>query len=741
MLPFFAGAHCARSNDEQGAFRAYFELPPGAAFGDDAADLGADFEFYRLPFPADARRREDGSLNVSGHASPGEVLGVDIGEDYLKVVETDADGFGTTTPIFFRFSDIVDTGSICLDTDGVYPEGAHVGRALGMDGGADEDAPDSDGMGFGMGPRGPDLFCKRNAGDERPKATVYLVDVDQDSPDYGEHIPVQITYSRDAGQYICQNWLGLGPLDGRPLRGGTTYAVVITTGVRDIRGAAPILDADFDTWLQAQKQSGDGVVSAQIDLPMERLKVSMRPLVVWARETGVSLDSFAAATVFTTGVPDAIAPKLRDAVHILSEPRFDAGAVQCDVGVISPCDDGLEGTAHRVGCFGAMADFVQIQGEYRNPVYQAGTRPYRQSTDGGNIVLDGEGTPVRQDFERMCYSLALPRDGGAVAPAPAGGWPVVLYAHGTGGSYMSMVADGTARMFTKAGFAVIGIDNVGHGRRQRDLAELRDEVAGGAAFRPENPSQIFFNLANPRASRDNIVQGAADLFYLTRLVREARLSVEGMADIAFDADKVVFFGHSQGTVIAPPYLAAESDLSGAIFSGAGAELALSIMNKRRPVDLREVAQAFFGDRNLSRIHPIIGIVSTLIGSSDMISYAHRFFLDPYPGRTPVPLLLISGVGDSYTPEPTHHALMRGAGIPFVGEVSHPVLGVDTVDGVAKDNVGGITAGAVQIEPIINENLPPVASDGHFVVFQHPGLQQTVVDFAVSAIAGAAKIEN
>ena len=50
---------------------------------------------------------------------------------------------------------------------------------------------------------------------------------------------------------------------------------------------------------------------------------------------------------------------------------------------------------------------------------------------------DGKPAPVRTESLRV--AITVPE-----GPMPAGGWPVVLYAHGTGGSYLSFVSDGTA---------------------------------------------------------------------------------------------------------------------------------------------------------------------------------------------------------------------------------------------------------------------------------------------------------
>jgi len=107
------------------------------------------------------------------------------------------------------------------------------------------------------------------------------------------------------------------------------------------------------------------------------------------------------------------------------------------------------------------------------------------------------GKPVLQRMETVRVALSVPD--GAV---PATGWPTVLYAHGTGGSYRSFVNDGSARRFAAEGFAVMGTDQIMNGTRIPD---------------GDSPELSFYNFQNPLAGRDNSRQGRPDTFQLVRL--------------------------------------------------------------------------------------------------------------------------------------------------------------------------------------------------------------------------------
>ncbi|MBI5507751.1 MAG: hypothetical protein HY903_03245 [Deltaproteobacteria bacterium] len=686
-LPFITGANCSRSNSEAGAFRVYWELPP-------AGTPPADYEFYRLPFPSDLRVK-DGHVTLAGHSSPGQVLGIDVTATYFGAVETDAPGFALNQPIFFTFADVVDEKSLCVDAGGVLPTAT------------DPAAP---------------VYCADGG-----SATVYLVNVDAASADYGKHVPVQLTSGRDGGMYICQNWLGLAPKDGEPLTPATTYAAIVTTGVKDLRGGAPIRDLDFEAIMSGTKT-----------------EAAMQPLFAWVSAKGIDASTIAAATVFTTATPTTVAAKLRQAVAALTPaPTFDNDVVLCDTGVVSACEDGLSGAEDKRGCTAADAGFRHFQGTYQGPVFQAGTRPYVRPSAGGAFSYDGQGLPQKQRNESMCFALATP-----TAAPQSGGYPVIIYAHGTGGSYRSAIDEGLAAELVAKGFAVIGIDNVMHGIRAWPTFPTATELqamAAASATTPlvfdADPGHLFFNLLNPKASRDNILQGSADLFFLTRLLAatgDGTHLVPGSANVYFNPNKIYFLGHSQGTVIAPAYLTAETALKAAVLSGAGADLALSILNKKNPADISLAASAVFADQTLGRIHPMMGIIAMLFSPADAISYA-PLLIHTHAERGPLPYLHISGIDDSLTPNVTHEAMMRAAGTPIVAINSQPEVAVADVRVVASplnagNAQGGVVAGVTQF-------TPSGADDGHYVMFDVPAAKATRTHFFETANNGSPEISR
>src|SRR5262249_15065769 len=151
------------------------------------------------------------------------------------------------------------------------------------------------------------------------------------------------------------------------------------------------------------------------------------------------------------------------------------------------------------------------------------------------------------------------------ATMPGDGWPIVIYAHGTGGDYRSFIDDGTAGRLAAEGLAAISIDQVLNGQR---------DPTG------HDPNLTVYNFVNPIAGRDNFRQGAADDFQLLRLA--VRLNVGGNH---FDASKIYFFGHSQGGGTGPPFLAAEPRITGAVLSGAAGLIYIAFLLKTEPDDI------------------------------------------------------------------------------------------------------------------------------------------------------------
>ncbi|TAK29697.1 MAG: hypothetical protein EPO40_09770 [Myxococcaceae bacterium] len=520
-------------------------------------------------------------------------------------------------------------------------------------------------------------------------------------------------------RYLCGNPVMIDTGHGAPMEPGHTYAALVMAGVRDASGRAVERDADFPAMLAE---------AAPADPLRARAHSAYAPLRRYLASERIDPATVIVATVFTTQQPRRVVPALREAVRAATAPAPE-GFVRCDTGVRSPCDDGLAGADHVRGCIGpADPAFDELQGTLSLPYFQSGARPYREPGSGA-IAVDATGRPMAQGSERVCVTITVPRGAGA----PAGGWPTVLYAHGTGGSYRSVVGDGLAGALSGVDlgggatvrFATVGFEGVMHGARR-----------GMGVSTP--PDQAFFNFGNPEAARDNVLQGSADLFSMVRALSTVTLPMlprEGQS-VRFDPRRIFFFGHSQGSTVGLPAAAYEPDLAGMVFSGAGGDLRLSLTSKVRPIDIASLVPAVLQDPDARGAgHPALNILQTFFERSDAVNYGRLVLLDRPMGIAARPVLMTYGLGDSYSPTATMQTVAATLGLPAAGTIPGGANAWPSGAGLpfpVMNNLAGTTAALLEVDP-------GSAYDGHFVVFRDRQLNERVLRFLATAAQGAAVI--
>jgi hypothetical protein len=519
-------------------------------------------------------------------------------------------------------------------------------------------------------------------------AAAFLIDVDRDSPARGERVPLELTVFEDETDYLPGDLLAAAPLWGFPLRPATTYALVLRPPLAAVGPWSPSFGVGEDP---ALAETGETL-----------------------RALGVDTGDVGLAVVFTT--QDPIRETARIASAIL---RGEVGRPSLD-------------QALRV--VSETSAYTVYEGHVTVPDWQSGERPF--STEGGAFVFDDDGAPVVQHWERIRFTLSVPS-----GDMPDDGWPVVLYSHGTGGDDRTFCATGNEDdecvVLARRGLSVIGISQPLHA----------DRAPPGT-----NVDFDTFNYVNPDAGRTNFRQGALDQVWMARLLADGADFTSGGARIALDPDRVGYMGHSQGGLvggIAAPYLSGL--VCGAVFSGAGGGLAMTVVRRQDPLDIAALLHALLGfedDEAVVEHHPVVGLVQTLSEATDPINYApHWFARAPRPGDLrpgveprPLPVLLTEGLQDAYTPSVTVEALASAARIPIVGTVASTseamrVLGLDAVPLPASANArdwngDGVTAGLAQFP-----------DDGHYAIYYNRDARTMYRDFLASALDGAPAIED
>jgi predicted esterase len=312
-----------------------------------------------------------------------------------------------------------------------------------------------------------------------------------------------------------------------------------------------------------------------------------------------------------------------------------------------------------------------------------------------------------QKTKRLRVAMSLP-----VGTMPPEGWPVILYAHGTGGNYKSFIRDGSAktaaRVTDAAGqvieqFAMVSIDQVLHGTRVPANTDV--ELA-------------FFNLFNIPAARANVKQGALDDFQLLRLVKSVDTMTPDGKPLKFNPAKIYFKGHSQGGLTGPLFLSAEPEVKAAILSGAGGFLIEALLSKTEPIDIPAVVEQFLGEP-VDVFHPLLSLAQTYLEDADPINYAPLLFRSPPPGLPPKSIFQSLGLIDNYAPVPTIEALALSTGVqpvrPTLQEIPNlDVAGLSWTDAPVQGNVAGGAATGVLLQ-----YKQKGRADGHFVIFDIP----------------------
>jgi predicted esterase len=521
--------------------------------------------------------------------------------------------------------------------------------------------------------------------------SVIAYNITPGSPQYGQVIHPGWYTSTGGGKYICPRWIVVRHGFGAPLRQGETYAYVLGKTITDSAGAPMDQDDDFKAMLAA---------TAPADAALGDAWKAYAPLRAFIAAGKIDGASIGGAAVFTTDKVETPLVKLREAVRAAAAPMVK-GFFHCGDAGKSPCDDGKTGAAHQRGCLAANPAFDEYQGTVGIPVFQKGTPPYDQPADGGGIEFDSLGNAKIQRTEDVCVVLTVPK-----GTAPASGWPLVVYSHGTGGSYRSVVDQGLSADYAVGAIdggavpmATLGYDGVLHGPRM------------GATTK--DVDQLVYNFQNPPAARDNAVQAAVDLFAIARAVES--WSTGG---IKLDPAKVALYGHSQGGNAAANAISFEPRYGAVVLSGTGGTLLLSLLHKKQPVDISSLIPFVLGELTVDENHPVLNLLQMYLDRSDSVNYGRRIFADPLMGVPPRQALMIYGTGDTYAPNETQRTFANAAGFDIVG----PVLDAEDMKDItdmhklpaimapAKGNFA-VMGGAVTA---VEAQYKPGNYDGHFV---------------------------
>lgn len=531
---------------------------------------------------------------------------------------------------------------------------------------------------------------------------ILLVDIDDDSPEKGTLRPL-IAETLVADDYTAEYVLAIAPYPGFILRENTTYAVIVTTLVRDASGA----QVGASAVLRGAKNSD----TAGYEL-------------LWpaAEALGVGVDTMAAATIFTTGDPfgETLA---------LSEAALANYAVSIEPKGIALTTD----PAH------VSDDLCELTGTITYPQFQAGDTPYNKN---GLFVIDDSGVPVKQRDEVAAIGFAIPK-----TAMPTNGYPLSVVIHGTGGYSNSFVAPfGDDFVWgTGIGFplAKVGIASAGSA-----MPINKERV-------PNGPDTQYANLNNLPVARFNLTQGIIESRMFFRALTELRIPASAIhgcmpagllgdaGEIKFDVDKLMLTGQSMGGMYASMVAATEPTIKAVVPTGAGGYFSWQFLINSVTGDPKPLIAALLGTKPelLSQLHPALMVTELAFEPADPLVFVSRVARRPAPGHEPINVLQTTAPDDEYFPPQIYAALATAYGHPRLGTSIMPELAasLELAERAPQTypltgNLNGKTAAVIEYE------VPAGRTSGHsIIIFRDDTRYQVTCFFKTFVETGVARL--
>ncbi len=661
--------------------------------------------FFDHPWPSDLRRDSDGFIHFGGFINPQNLAPV---TQYVASTKGLLDGFSPVAAGYLRFTGDIDPNTLPATPPDTLADGA----------------------------------------------TLELIDIDPGSPERGKRHLVQSYWRKAAGVYWVSDTLAVQPALGYPLLPNTRYAYVVTKDVHDM-GGLPI------------QPSSELVVILGLSPPASAAEQSARdlfsPAVAELANDGVSLTNIAHLAIFTTTDPTAELKAVRDTLMA----SFPAPTIDPTLWVVNP----VECAGYPPPCGlpqGSETDFDVYQSWYGPaPNYQgpASQIPFQNYGSGGGFVFDTSGQAVLQSTFKMRFTLVVPHDT-KKCPMPPAGYSMVMYAHGTGGDYRSIVEEGNSigDVLSQHCLASMGVDQIDHGARPGAPVEYYGPNETDPNPDYENDVELlFFNLQNPIAARTNGREGAIDVAQQARLFTESHASIPASVSltgqpILFDSSRLLFFGHSQGGLNGPLFLAVDDQARGGVLSGSASMITIALLEKIEPVDIPALLGLLLGlvepsqKAELNLFHPALSLAQSIIDVLDPIHYVGGIIQNPRPGFAPKSIYQTEGTysdgqGDTEAPPQGIEVEAVAMGLPVMSPPIHPIVeaswsGLGTVTippgGLSGNLAGGKASGLLaQFKPscaTMTIPCPDPGGDGHFVVFDVPQCHEQAAQFCENLAA-------
>ena len=485
-----------------------------------------------------------------------------------------------------------------------------------------------------------------------------------------------------------------------------TYMVVVTKGVRDLRGNDATPDsAYFLAKRLTPVSTGVGAACVSLDplLPnanacaLEPVRQLVNSQEAIAVGRGVARDdiviSWSATTLAVTPVLSAVRGIQTAQASRVSRTPLNIGQLGLGLPPIADIYAGVTPVNYYLTAPGAVPEGAAA-GTAAAPPTAVVTGFWRARPNGyvapfNALGLDPTSTnltfanpiPVRNSVQNVPVLMTIPN--AAAGPAgvkPAAGYPVVIFSHGITRNRTDMLA--ISATYAQAGWAVVAIDQPLHGvdstspfyientpaapiasERTFDV-DLIDNLTGapranGLGDGIVDPSGThFINLSSLLSSRDNNRQSQADLLQLVKNL--SVMDVDGVAGPDFDVTRIAYTGQSLGAINLLPAMALETTVNVGVLNVPGGGIA-RLLNGSPTFGprIRGGLQAGAGlVQGTTNFDTYFTITQTVIDAADPLNFARALVATDR-------VLLQEVVGSVPASDPSC-ALANAQGVPIAG---------------------------------------------------------------------------
>ncbi len=477
---------------------------------------------------------------------------------------------------------------------------------------------------------------------------ILLIDVDASSPDRGKLIPTIANTPPNDGAYVPDNLLAVSAYPGIVLHPGRKYAFVVMRSADDAKGKPLGVPKAIQQLAAGKAPAGAKGADAV------KLYASLWDTL---KTAGIDKAQVAAATVFTTG--DVVKQTYDMSTALLAK---------YDLSIKNLTLDPSSATAPR---------FCELKGTIDYPQFQKGKPPYNTE---GEFVLDKKGVPIEQRTLTAPIVITLPKQ-----PMPQGGYPLVMYFHGSGGLSTQVVDRGTVT-------TVGGQPTPGQGPAYV-LAPFGFAAAGSAL--PLNPERVpgateteYLNTNNlaafPYTFRQGVIEQRLFIQALSKLQIDPSLLSgctgptlpAGATKFSFNTDPLLAMGQSMGGMYTNMIGAVEPKIKAVVPTGAGGFWRQFIIQTKLLGNLGKLVGVILGlgtQGELTPLHPALALLETGWEPAEPMVYMPRLARLPLSGSPVRPIYEPVGQGDSYFPTTLYNAIVLAYGHKEAGNIIWPEM--------------------------------------------------------------------